>query len=163
MNQLPDGESRAMLYVEDVNPKEFALDTRTSGIGAQLIVKTRVGIPLYIDKGNFVKTAEIEYLNIVKENDGLYTDMKTKTAGNSRIKYTAKVQISQGKNLITEYELPKGVVAGDYYRIIKTKIPTEDIKSSGNYTLKMIVSYNDEKDKRQNLVKETNLEITGRV
>ena len=58
---LPEGESRAILFLEDIQPKELNLDTPT-GIGAQLVLKTRVGIPIYVDKGKFIKKAEIEYL-----------------------------------------------------------------------------------------------------
>ena len=42
LNALPDGESRAMLYIEDVNPREYAIPTGQTGLGAQLIVKTRM-------------------------------------------------------------------------------------------------------------------------
>ena len=85
LNQLPDGENRTMLYIEDVNPKEMNIPTGHAGIGAQLIVKTRVGVPIYVDKGRVSKDAEIEYLNIVKGKDGLYTDMKVVSKGNSKI------------------------------------------------------------------------------
>ena len=67
LNSLPDGENRAILYLEDVNAKEFGVDTGMEGIGAQLIVKTRMGIPIYVDKGKFTKKADIENLNIIKD------------------------------------------------------------------------------------------------
>ena len=37
INQLPDGENRVVLFIEDVNPKEFNIPTGMQGIGAQLI------------------------------------------------------------------------------------------------------------------------------
>lgn len=163
LNQLPDGESRAMLYIEDVNPKEFALDTGRQGIGAQLIVKTRVGVPIYVDKGKFKKQADIEYLNIIKAKNGLFTEMKILSTGNSRIRYDGKVQIIQGKKLIDEYSID-GVVVGDNNSYVATdKIRTEKIEQAGEYTLRMIVSYYDENGKKKNIKKETTLNIQGKV
>lgn len=163
LNTLPDGESRAVLYIEDVNPKEYAVDSGRSGIGAQLIVKTRVGVPIYIDKGKVKKEAEIEYLNIVKGKGGLYTDMKILSKGNSKIRYTASAQIIQGKKLIDEYTVSSQVVGGNNYFIDKQKIKTDKIKDAGEYTLRVVVSYFDENGKRKNIKKETNLIIQGNV
>ena len=65
IKSLPDGESRAVLYVEDVNAKEIEIPNNM-GIGAQLILKTRVAVPIYIDKGKFFKKADIESLELIK-------------------------------------------------------------------------------------------------
>ncbi|CCZ50415.1 putative uncharacterized protein [Acinetobacter sp. CAG:196] len=163
LNQLPDGENRTMLYIEDVNPKEMNIPTGRAGIGAQLIVKTRVGVPVYVDKGRVSKEAEIEYFNIVKAKDGLYTDMKILSKGNSKVRYSGKVQILQGKSLIDEYELDGGVVGGGNYFVNKHKIDTKNIKNSGEYTLRAVISYLDENGKKKNIKKEANLNITGKV
>lgn len=163
LNQLPDGENRTMLYIEDVNPKELSIPTGRAGIGAQLIVKTRIGVPIYIDKGKVNKIAEIEYLNIVKNKDGLYTDMKVVSKGNSKIRYTGNVQIMQGKKLVSEYELKGKVVGDNNYHIAKQKIDTSKIKEPGEYTLRVVLSYFDENGKRKNIKKEANLNITGNV
>lgn len=163
LNTLPDGESRAVLYIEDVNPKEFAVDSGRAGIGAQLIVKTRVGVPIYIDKGKIKKEADIEYLKIVKEKDGLYTDMKVLSKGNSKIRYSTAVQIIQDKKLIDEYTLNGKVVGENNYYVDKQKIKIDKIKGAGEYTLRIIVSYFDENGKRKNIKKETNLIIQGNV
>ena len=163
LNQLPDGESRAVLYIEDVNPKEYAIDSGREGIGAQLIVKTRVGIPIYVDKGKVSKVAEIEYLNITNEKGKLYTDMKVVAKGNSKIRYNTNIQIIQGKKLITEYSCDGRVVGQNSYYVDKQLIPTDKILENGDYTLRMIVSYFDENAKRKNVKKETNLKIQGKV
>lgn len=163
LNQLPDGESRAMLYIEDVNPKEMNFPTGRTGIGAQLIVKTRVGVPVYIDKGKVSKVAEIESLNILKEKDGYYTDMKIVSKGNSKIRYDIKAQILQGKKLIDEATLFGGVVGDNNYYISKNKLPTDKIKENGEYTVRILVSYFDANGKKIFLKKETNLNIQGKV
>ena len=162
LNQLPDGESRTMLYIEDVNPKEMNIPTGRAGIGAQLIVKTRVGVPVYIDKGKVTKDAEIEYLNIVKEKDGYYTDMKIVSKGNSKIRYAGNVQIIQGKKLVDEYSLNGNVVGDNNSYVDKQKVITDKL-TSGEYTLRMIIFYYDENGKKKNIKKETNLNIQGKV
>ena len=163
LNQLPDGENRTMLYIEDVNPKEMNIPTGNAGINAQLIVKTRIGVPIYVDKGKVSKDAEIEYFNVVKEKDAYYTDMKILSKGNSKIRYSGNVQIIQGKKLITEYNLNEKVVGANNFYIDKQKIDMSNIKNSGEYSLRVIISYYDENGKRKNIKKETNLVIQGKV
>ena len=163
LNQLPDGENRTMLYIEDVNPKEMSVPTGRAGIGAQLIIKTRVGVPVYVDKGKVTKEADSEYFNIVKGKDGLYTDMKIVSKGNSKVRYTGSVQIIQGKKLVDEYTISGKTVGENNFYIDKQKIKTDKIKESGEYTLRMVVSYFDENGKRKNIKKEANLNITGNV
>ena len=150
LNQLPDGESRAMLYIEDVNPKEMNIPTGNAGINAQLIVKTRVGVPVYIDKGKVTKDAEIEYLNVV-------------TKGNSKIRYSGKVQIVQGKKLVSEYNLSEKVVGANNFYVDKQKVEMNNIKETGEYTLRTVLSFFDENGKRKNIKKETILVIQGNM
>lgn len=162
INSLPDGESRAILYIEDVEPKEVNVPNNL-GIGAQLILKTRVGVPIYVDKGKFVKSAEIEYFNIVKEKNGLHTEMKINSTGNSRIRYNGVIQIVKGRKLIDEYPLEGDIVGVGNSHIAKQKIKTDKIKEPGDYTLRMIFYYFDEKDARKNIKKDAILKITGEI
>lgn len=159
---LPDGESRAILYLEDVQPKEMNLPAPT-GIGAQIILKTRTAIPIYVDRGKFVKKAEFEYLNIVKEKDGLYTEAKILSTGNSKVRYNAKVQVIKGKKLITEYSLYGGVVGENNTCVLKEKIQTEKIKDAGDYTLRLVLSYDDQDGNRKNIKKDAILQIKGEI
>lgn len=163
LNQLPDGENRTMLYIEDVNPKEINIPTQRAGIGAQLIVKTRVGVPVYVDKGKVTKDAEIETLNVEQATDGLYTNIKVVDKGNSKVRLAIKAQIFKGKNLIKEYDMRGGTVGGNNYRIFREKINTADIKDSGEYSLRIIISYFDQNDKKINLKKETTINIQNKV
>jgi len=158
INSLPDGENRAVLYLEDVNPKEFALDTGKQGIGAQLIVKTRVGVPIYVDKGKFTKKGDIESLNIIKGKDGLYTEMKIVSTGNSKIRCNGRVQIYQGKKVHKEYVLPECVVGDNNFYVARNKIDTNKVEK-GQYTLRVVLSYIDENGKKQNIKKEAELNL----
>ena len=159
---LPDGESRAVIYLEDVQPKEINVPN-SEGIGAQLIIKTRVAVPVYIDKGNFVKKADVESFDIVPAKDGLYTKLKVVSTGNSRVRYEGKIQIIEGRKLIDEYRLAGSVVGDNNSLTTLQKIETKNITKAGEYTLRLILSYSDEKDSKKVIKKEAILKITGNV
>lgn len=162
INSLPDGESRAIIYIEDVNVKEIAVPN-TAGIGAQLVLKTRVGVPVYVDKGKFTKCAEIEHFNIVREKGGLYTEMKILSTGNSKIRYNGMIQISQGKKLIDEYPINGKVVGSNNSYVAKDKIKTDKIKTAGDYTLRLVFYYLDENGNRKNIKKDAILKISSEI
>lgn len=149
INALPDGESRAILFIEDVEAKTMNIPTGDSGYGAQLIIKTRLGVPVYLDRGKVVKKGEIEYLKITKEKDGLYTNMKINSTGNSRVRYEGKVQIVQGKKLIEEYGIDSHPVPQGSYYVAKDKIKTTKAVPGGEYTLRVVLSYEDGNGKKQ--------------
>ena len=162
INSLPDGESRAILYIEDVEAKEVNIPN-SMGIGAQLVLKTRVGVPIYVDKGNFKKQAEIEDFKIVNEKSGPYTELKILSTGNSKIRYNGIIQIAKGRKLIDEYQLEGNVVGENNSYVAKQKIKTDKIKEAGDYTLRLIFYYNDEKGNRKNIKKDAILQISGNV
>lgn len=163
LNQLPDGESRAVLYIEDVNPKEMALPTARSGIGAQLIVKTRVAVPIYIDKGQVTKSAKLENLKVSQEKDGYYSNVKIISNGNSKIRYYGKALILKDKKIIDEYNLTSKVVGNNNYYIAKQKMKIDKLENNQEYTLRIILSYTDQDGKRKNVKEETNFIIQGKV
>lgn len=162
IKSLPDGESRAILYLEDVNVKEMNVPN-TSGIGAQLLLKTRVGVPVYIDKGNFKKKADVETFGIVKGVDGLYTEAKIVSSGNSKVRYSGTYQIIQGKKLVCEYPIDGKVVGDNSFYVAKQKIETQKITGAGDYTIRMVLSYFDENGNRKNIKKDAILKITGEI
>ena len=157
-----EGESRAILYIEDVQAKEVDVPN-DYGIGAQLILKTRVGVPIYVDKGKFVKQAEVQDFKIVRGKDGLYTEMKVKSLGNSRVRYSGNFQIVKGRKLIAEYPLLGNMVGVGNTYTAKQKIDTSNIKEAGEYTIRMVLHYIDEKGIRKNIKKDAILNITGEI
>ena len=160
IKSLPDGESRAVLFIEDVNAKEINVPNNL-GIGAQLVLKTRVGIPVYVDKGNYTKQADIESLEIVNIKNSYYTKMKILSTGNSKVRYFGKVQIVKGKKLIDEYLIDSKVVGSDNFYVAEQKIITEKIKEAGDYTVRVILSYSDEKGNRKSIKKDAILQMKG--
>ena len=162
IKKLPEGESRAVVFIEDVNVKEITVPN-TSGIGAQLVLKTRVGVPIYVDKGKFIKKADIDSLEIVKEKDGYYTKMKIVSLGNSKVRYYGRIQIVNGKKLVSEYPIEGKAVGENNFYIAKQKIDTSKIKEAGDYTVRVIFSYTDENGNRKNIKKDAILQIKGEI
>lgn len=159
LNALPDGENRAVLYLEDVNPKEFALDTGMSGIGAQLIVKTRVGVPIYVEKGKITKKGDVESFEVKQGKDGQYTEIKVVSTGNSRIRCNGKATIYKDKKVMQEYRLAEFVVGDNNYYVARDKVVTDKITEKGEYTLRVVLTYTDGNGKKQHIQKETKINI----
>ena len=158
INTLPDGENRCVIYIEDVNPKEVPVDTGRAGIGAQLIVKTRVAVPVYLDKGKFTRIGEFENFSVKNEKGAYYVTGKLLNKGNSRLRYTVHEQIIKDKKLVKEQALGGGTVGDNNYNNVLTKLDLKDVPG-GNYTLRYIIRYKDEKGKVQNIKQETEISI----
>ena len=160
INTLPDGESRAMLYIEDVNPQEYAMPL-TDGIGAQLLVKTRVGVPIYVDKGKVNKVGEIETFEVIKQKDGYYTKMKILSKGNAKIRCNTRVQVIKGKKLVCEYGLDEKVVGENNYHVDIQKMNLKNVMEPGEYTVRAVMTYTDGNGNRKNVKKETVFNIVN--
>ena len=95
-----------------------------------------------------------------KEKNGQYINAKIVSSGNSKIRYQANLQIFNPaeKKILKEQSLLGGVVGDNNYRNIKEKIDTKDI-ASGEYTLRYVLSYLDEKGKKQVLKEERQIKI----
>lgn len=159
LKNIPDGESRMVLFLEDVAAKEMILPSGMKDVSTKLIVKTRVGIPVYLDKGKFVKCAQIESFDIKKQSKDLQVSLKLSSSGNSKVRYTGKAQIIKDKELIGEYKLKNHVVGSNNILVTNEEITLKDIKENGNYTLRLVLQYNDEKGHLKSLVKENQFTI----
>ena len=71
-DKLPDGESRLVLFLEDVAAKEVILPYQNKDVTTKLLVKTRVGIPVYLDKGHVIKKGEIELFKAEQQGENLF-------------------------------------------------------------------------------------------
>lgn len=154
INTLKDGESRMVLFLEDVKAKELILPNNYKNVTTKLIVKTRVGVPVYVDKGHVIKTGNIDTLDVHRKDKDLVYKMKITSSGNSKIRCAGKVQLTKGKELIEEYPLKNAVVGGKNFLNIEDKIPLEKISENGNYTLRVLVHYQDEKGRNKVILKE---------
>lgn len=153
IKSLPDGESRAILYLEDINSKEMNIPNNF-GIGAQLILKTRVGVPVYVDKGKFTKLADVETFDVTKVKDGYLAKAKVLSKGNSKIRYYGKIQIAKGKKLIDEITVESHVVGAGNSYTLQEQIKSDKIKEAGEYTVRLVLTYADENDNKKNIKKD---------
>lgn len=159
LKNLPDGESRMVLFLEDVATKELVLSSGMKDVSTKLIVKTRVGIPIYLDKGKFIKCAQIENLDLKKQDKELQLDLKLSSSGNSKVRYTGKAQIIKDKELIGEYKIKNHVIGSNNTLSTLESIPLKDIKENGDYTLRLVIQYSDEKGRLKSLIKENQFTI----
>ncbi len=162
LKSMPEGESRMVLFLEDVDAKEVYLPSDRKNVSTKLIVKTRVGIPVYVDKGKIVKCAYIEDFNIKKHDNKLETELKLVSTGNSKVRLRGKAQIIKDKKLIGEYPIKNTVASANNELFINDLIPLKDICQNGDYIIRIIMQYNDEKGRLKNIIKENQFTIDNK-
>ena len=77
------------------------------------------------------------------------------------MRYTGKAQIIKDKKLIGEYPVKSSVISANNVLFTNDTIPLNDIQENGNYTLRLILQYTDEKGKLKNIIKENQFTIDG--
>ena len=85
--------------------------------------------------------------------------MKLSSSGNSKVRYTGKAQIIKDKELIGEYKNKNHVIGSNNTLSTLEGIPLKDIKENGNYTLRLVIQYSDEKGRLKSLIKENQFTI----
>ncbi len=159
LNKLPDGENRMVLFLEDVQAKEVILPHHNRDIVTRLIVKSRVGIPVYVDKGRFVKCGRFNDLTIENDKKNLYFKLSLSSTGNSKVRYNGKAQIIKEKKLIDEFPVASNTIKNNGNLYVTEIIPIKNIKEKGNYKIRVILNYKDEKGNNKNMTKETEFSV----
>lgn len=154
IKNLPDGENRMVLFLEDVKPKELILPYYQKDVTTKLIIKSRVGIPVYLDNGKFVKCAHFDNLSVSKNKNIILAKLEFSALGNSKVRYTGKAQIIKDKKLISESPISSNTIKNNGKLTITEEIPINNIKEIGEYNLRVIVNYENEKGNIKNMVKE---------
>ncbi|CCY62485.1 putative uncharacterized protein [Clostridium sp. CAG:967] len=158
-DKLPDGESRLVLFLEDVAAREIVLPSGNRNVTTKLLVKTRVGIPVYLDKGNVTKKGEIDLFKAEQQGEKLVCNMKIISDGNSKIRYSGKAQIIKGRTLIDEKPINNNVVGAKNFLLTNEILPTDKITQDGEYKIRLILNYKDENGKIKNLIKESTVNV----
>ncbi|MDD3238206.1 MAG: hypothetical protein PHV37_08945 [Candidatus Gastranaerophilales bacterium] len=162
LKQLPVGESRMVVFFEDVATKELLLSNPNPNMTTKLIVKTRIGVPIYFDKGNIARAANFDDLSIKNNGDkNLTYNVKLSSKGNSRIRCSGKAQIIKDGQLVSEYNLNPMVLAQSSNYFNSGEIPLKDITSAGKYNLRLTISYQDGKNKLRKMYKEQIFEVSS--
>jgi len=156
LKTLPAGESRLLLFLEDVNTKEIVIKKANGDIGGKILVKTRVGVPIYLDKGNFTKRGTLDTLAFKQNGDELNCEYKVSSTGNSKIRYNGFGYLTQGDKLIKQFDVHGSTVAGGTFleKIQQLDIPKESIIEGQEYKIKFILTYKDENQREKVLKKE---------
>ena len=158
LDKLPQGENRMVLFLEDVVAKEVILPYHQKDINTKLVVKTRIGVPVYVDKGKFIKQARINQLAIKKDNENYLLNMQLESIGNSKVRYSAKAQIIQGKNLISEFPLNSSVIANNNVLNVSQIIPKNKC-GNGDCKLRVLIKYKNEKGQNKIVKDETEFSV----
>ncbi len=159
LKTLPDGESRMVIFLEDVATKEMLLPRIKNGISTRLIVKTRIGVPIYIEKGNVIRTGVFDDLRVEKKDKNLVYVMNLRAEGNSKVRYSGSGQILRGNTPIDEFRVTSSVVGGGNTAVAKGELPLNKIAQNGDYTLKVMLNYKDAKGKTKKLIKEVTFNV----
>ena len=147
VQNLPDGESRAALFLEDIKTKQQALPTGNDKVSANLVIKTRIAIPIYVDKGRVIKAGTIENINIEKVKNKYQYDLKVKSSGNSRIRVAGTGQIVKDGSLVSEFAINERPIQAGTVGIIKDFIPTQGLMPDQEYIFKISLLYKGQDNK----------------
>ena len=161
IKKLPEGESRMVMFIEDVKAKEVLLPSGNKNVSTKLIVKTRLGIPIYVDRGRFVKVGRFDDLQIQKENHNLVYKMSLSAGGNSKVRYHGKAQIIKDKKLIKEFEMNSNTIRANGVFEERGILPQN--LEEGEYIMKVILTDKNEKGESKNLIKEAQFSVTNSI
>ena len=161
LKSLPDGESRMVMFIEDVAAKEIILPNKNKNVNTKLIVKTRLGIPIYVDNGRFVKVGSFNNLTVEKNNKNLVYRMQLSAGGNSKVRYHGKAQIIKDKKLIQEFNVNSNTIRANGIFEETGLIPNN--LEEGDYILKVILTYKNEKGENKNLIKEITFNVSNSI
>lgn len=158
LKTLPSGESKLMLFLEDTNTKEVAIKRANGSIGGTILIKTRVGVPIFVDKGLYSKKASLDSLELKKTGEEYSCVYKISSFGNSRIRYNGVGYLSEGNTLIKQFQVNGAMVPGGTTReqtqpLILDK---DTLKTDKEYKIKFVLTYPDEHNKEKILKREIN-------
>lgn len=156
LKSLQSGESRLMLFLEDAKVKEIVIRNASGGPGGKILLKTRVGVPIYVNKGIYAKKGTLDAVALKKEGEDYTCEYKVSSNGNSQIRYNGLVYISKGDNLVKKADITGTFIDGGKFvqKVQKLNIPKDSIQEGQEYKVKFIVKYRDEHDKEKILKKE---------
>lgn len=157
LKTLPSGESKVMLFLEDTNTREIVLKRANGSIGGSIAVKTRVGVPVFLDKGNYTKHANFDNLTVKNNNGEISCPYKISSTGNSKVRYYGIGYLTQDNKLVKQFQVNGNVVyGGSYLEQIQPIILDKEtvLDDNSEYKVKFILTYKDEHNKEKILKKE---------
>ena len=86
-------------------------------------------------------------------------DLKLTSSGNSKVRYNGKAQIIKGEELISEHKIKNHVIGSNNHITTTEKIPLDSIKTNGEYTLRLVIQYTNEKGHLKSLIEENQFTV----
>lgn len=160
LQKLNNGESRIVLFLEDTKMKTQILQDMGDSGTAKLNIKTRIAIPIYIDKGQVKKSGVIDKLTVENANNKYSYILSVKSTGSSKIRIWGKGQLIKDKALITEFPIESHPVQAGITGLFKGDIPAQNLEQNQDYILRINVSYKDENLKTKTLTTEVPFKAT---
>ncbi len=161
LKDLPDGESRMVMFIENVAAKELILPSKNKDVSTRIIVKTRLGIPIYVDKGHFVKVGNFDDIKVEQQNKNLVYKINLSAKGNSKVRYHGKAQIIKDNQLIKEFQVNSNTIRAN--GIFREQGVLPDNLDDGEYILRMILTYQNEKGENKTLIKEASFSVGSSI
>jgi P pilus assembly chaperone PapD len=161
---LTDGEYRKLLFFEDLKPKTQLIDTGNSKVGASIVVKQRIGLAIYVYKGQLQPAAKVEQFACTFTNGRLKPDIRLINPGNRHYRANGSIvisQLSQGKYVpVSEHSLQD---LGDIIVLPASKlhveppvITEEKLTKPGKYKVELSLA---DKENPKNLPLESSYEL----
>ncbi len=140
---LPDGEYRTVVFTEEL--KELP----PGGKNNQILIKTRIGVTMYVRKGNLSPKLEVVSASLEQKNSQVQILVRNtgKATSNPKISWTLK----QGKKVIKTHNEDLSSVLADNERNLLVSYPDEkDPKlAPGDYQVTGELSWQENKDTKK--------------
>jgi hypothetical protein len=162
LEQLPDGESRGVIFLEDTKTKVQTFLDKTNNVAANINLVTRIAVPIYVDNGKFLKSMEIQDFSVKQDSKDSIYQLSLKSLGNSKVRVCGKIQVIKDKKLVDEINIENRPVQGGAVGLISGKIPTENLQKNTDYILRANLTYLDENSKEKHVIKEINFLYSGK-
>jgi len=153
VQNLPDGESRAALFLENLKTKAQALPTNNAKTSANLVIKTRIAVPIYVEKGKVIKSGIISSVDLKKFKNKYTYAFNVKSTGNSIIRVGGVGQIVKDGQLVNEFPVNERPVQGGSTGKFKDIFTTKGLHTDQQYDLKLTLRYKDQ-DNREVVLKD---------
>jgi hypothetical protein len=147
VQNLPEGESRAALFLENAKTKQQALPTNNARTSANLIIKTRIAVPIYVQKGRIIKVGTIDSIGLKKFKNKLVYNLTVKSSGNSLIRAGGVGQIIKDDQLVAEFPINERPIQAGTSGKFKDIIPMAGLNPGQQYKLKLTLRYKDQNQK----------------
>lgn len=154
IQSLHNGEARTALFLEDTKTKQQALSTSNGNVSANLVIKTRIAIPIYVEKGRIQKIAAFEDFKIEKFKNKFLYSLKVISSGNSLVRVGGIAQITKNNELVKEFAINEQPIQSATIGHLKDFVPTEGMDPEQEYKLKITLKYKNQDKKDVFMIKE---------